>query len=352
MPSRRCGRGAPPAKRCLGIGLLALALGMGSLAITPRAAAAATPSRAAQLFDEGLAALDKGQLAQACAKLAESQALEPRVGTLLNLADCEERRGHLVAASEQWGAARELAHKSSDSRETEAKRRHGLLEARIPRLALRLVTEAPPGTTVTRAQADGEAVTVRADGRAERMDPGRYRVIVAAPGRTERAAEIEIAPGETKTLLLYPGPAQAADGSEPRNAGGGDGDLGHVWTGIDTAGAVVGGVGLASLVAGAVLAARASAKRDASNESGHCDASNLCDQEGVDLRAEAIVSARASTATFVVGGVLLAAGVVLVAVPSGGSSDGPTGAPSAATASQAALTLRVSAGGWLLAGRW
>lgn len=73
------------------------------------------------------------------------------------------------------------------------------------------------------------------------------------------------------------------------------------------------GVGGAALVTGAVLGGLALSKNAASKEDGHCDATNACDPIGMELRLDAQKIGNASTATFIIGGVLAATGIILVA---------------------------------------
>jgi len=70
--------------------------------------ATAQSERAASvaLFDEGRAALQRGDLAVACSKFQESNRLDPAVGTAFNLANCEEQRGRTSTA---WALFREVA---------------------------------------------------------------------------------------------------------------------------------------------------------------------------------------------------------------------------------------------------
>jgi hypothetical protein len=63
-------------------------------------------AQAEVLFRSGKEADARGDLETACSKFAESQALDPAVGTLLNLADCESRSGKTHEAIEHYQAAR------------------------------------------------------------------------------------------------------------------------------------------------------------------------------------------------------------------------------------------------------
>src|SRR5579864_3684505 len=67
----------------------------------PRAAYAPDPAdekAADALFQSARAAMDRGDLATACDRFAQSQRLDPAPGTLLNLGECEARAGKLARA--------------------------------------------------------------------------------------------------------------------------------------------------------------------------------------------------------------------------------------------------------------
>jgi hypothetical protein len=63
-------------------------------------------AKAESLFRSAKEADARGDLTTACSQFAESQKLDPAVGTLLNLADCETRTGQSSAALEHYQAAR------------------------------------------------------------------------------------------------------------------------------------------------------------------------------------------------------------------------------------------------------
>jgi hypothetical protein len=73
--------------------ILGIAVALCTMLCTADARAQRDPAAAEALFQQGKAALDRGDLDVACGKLRESHRLDPAVGTLFNVADCEERRG-------------------------------------------------------------------------------------------------------------------------------------------------------------------------------------------------------------------------------------------------------------------
>jgi hypothetical protein len=100
------------------------------------AAHAGEPSRVANavaLFKEARADARKGNHSAACPKFRESYALDPAIGTLFNVADCDEREGHLVAAMRRFEDG--LAHlPASDGRASYVRSRIATLDGRVPRI--------------------------------------------------------------------------------------------------------------------------------------------------------------------------------------------------------------------------
>ena len=72
----------------------------------PAAAARSADAAAAQaLFDHGREAAQRGDWQTACDSFAESQRLDPGVGTLLNWANCEAHRGLVASAWQHFNEA-------------------------------------------------------------------------------------------------------------------------------------------------------------------------------------------------------------------------------------------------------
>ena len=164
------------------------------------------PAAAEALFQEGRRLLKSvdGDVATACAKFDESQRLDPAIGTLINVAACQERLGRTATAWQSWRAAADQLG-TTDQRRPLALKRAAALEKVLPRL---IVTVGPD-------LIDDAAVEIRRDGirmgRASLglplpLDPGPHLVTVVAPGRQMARYELSIRPRENRTLLVAPGP--------------------------------------------------------------------------------------------------------------------------------------------------
>ena len=278
---------------------------------------------AEEAFREGRRLLDAGQLEQACAKLAESQKLEPAAGTLLNLADCYERRGLVASAADTYKeAAVASGLRGRSDWEQFALIHYQALRPRVPRLTLR-VTSPAPGLTVAR---DGRAVAVPANAVEETLDPGSHTVEATAPGRNAWRTTFVVGPGDARTVDI-PALAPTAAAAEPAPAPTSGGRQRPV-------GFVAGGVGVAALAFGAVAGLIAI--------NGRSDAESKCPSyptrgtaEGTAANDRAQDWATGSTIAFVAGGVLVAAGVTLVV-----TSPRTTGMASRVVATPGGLELR------------
>jgi len=332
----------------------------------------ADSDRAVALFKEGRELITAGNLEGARQKLNESVAVQPLVGALLNLADCEERLGLLVGASGHWSEALVLAAKLGDDRLAEARDRAQKLDARLPKLRVRLAATAPAGTKVILAQGSAAPTELSALGREQPLDPGSYQITVVAPGHKDRAYEVNAvegarmgldvevgvdlsrpagpAPEPTRKPAIAPAasgavaPSTHADHATADAAGApADASSEGGWSAGRTAGLVVGVTGIVSLGIGAALGGVAMSKTSAAKD--HCNDSDYCDADGLDLRSQAIHMARGSTATLVIGGAFVVGGLVAFLVSPAQGDD--TGAAPGATAS-----LAIGPRGLQLVGTW
>jgi hypothetical protein len=300
---------------------LALALLLAPLpTLAPGAAPGSAEARAQALFEEARTLLERGAVGAACEALAESQQLDARVGTALNLAQCEERRGRLLAAARAWQAAKALATETRDGRARVAAERAAQLEDRIPKLVVTPLPSAPASTTLTLHDESG-AKTSLARAQPTPLDPGSYRLDVAARGHAVKTYRVELREGERARLEVTAG-ARIPERPAPVTT-----ETESSWTPWHTAGVVVGAVGVSGLVAGGVLGAVAIGKKSASDD--HCDETG-CDGEGLELRSDGLAAAHASTGLFIAGSVLVGAAlVVFVTDPPWAAEDAPSASPAA-----------------------
>lgn len=275
-----------------------------ALLLAPALAHAANPSdqaRAEALFTEGRKLLAASHFAEACPKFAESQRLDPAIGTQLNLGDCYEKTGRTASA---WAVFRDAA---TEARRVGDARRGSVASERETALALHLVrltivvprASETPGLELKR---DGVVIDRAAWGAPTPMDPGWHAVEATAPGKRRWTLPVTIdAAAEasaTSTSITVP---PLEDLATPP-------DLATPGRTQRIAGVIAAGTGAASLGVSAIFTGLAVANNHASRL--HCRG-NLCDRLGVDLRDAALGDATASTVTFVVGLAAIAGGATL-----------------------------------------
>lgn len=318
---------------------LSFALTIASLArgdVTPEQKAAAQA-----LFDDAKRLASEGKYADACPKFATSQKMDPSVSTQFKLADCEEHLGKTATA---WALYLDVLAASRGQRDKEefAQKRVDAIVPKLTRMTLD-VKDKTPGLEVRR---DGVVMDPAAWRTALPVDPGPHLFAASAPGKRSWSATISVsgegktvdvpipvldsAPAASATAPAMPPPSASsssaistppppATSSSPATA-----ESKQTWTTTRTAGVVVGGVGVASLIVGAITGAIAISKNNEALQPENCVTKSLCTQHGLDLTSSAKTAAGISTATFLIGGVAVASGVVLFAVggnkPAGGEA--------------------------------
>lgn len=331
------GRRRPP-RRGRATAACALTL-LGVLAARPADAQprdeAATADR---LFEEGRNLLEQGDYAAACPKLRASYGMDPAVGSLLALALCEERAGRIATATALYRdvVVRARAQKDAD-REQAARARIDALAPEVPRL--RVVAGQPVATSPgLQWYVDGDRHEALVLETGAPFDPGPHLVEVRDAGGRSRRVEVELRRGASQTVTID-GWESAPPGSPPRVAVAAPsssapaepappsrGGLGSV----QTAGLVVGGVGLVGLAIGTVFGVLALGDTDGLDARGTCDDVPDFDACAADYDA-AQRDATISTVGLVAGGVLTAAGVGMIVL----------GAPEDAGTGRGALTVAV-----------
>jgi hypothetical protein len=285
------------------------ACAVGSSATKARAQEATTTGTATVLFDEAVALMERGKLAEACPKLARSNELSPNGGTLFALADCYERSGRIASA---WVTYKEAAIRANAAKRVDAEKKATDSAERLAPNVSKLVIQVPAAAAVDglAIELDGRAVARAEWGVATPIDPGPHKIQITAPGRLPATRDLSfdrVAAQKTidiPELERQPEPVGGADEGASRG------------NGQRIAGFVVGGVGLVGLALGTVFGLSASSKND--DAARHCRDGNLCDSEGIRLDKEGRDAATLSTIAFIAGGTLVAGGLVLVlTAPSG-----------------------------------
>lgn len=257
-------------------------------------AASRDPAAAEALFRDARAAMQRGDYDVACAKLDESQRLDPAPGTLLNLAECEEKRGRLASAWQDYQWAIESLP-AGDERVPYAKSHADALAPRLPRLVVRLARSAPEGAHVRRDQVDLGAASL---GAPLPVDPGKHALVVTAPGRVARTYEVAAAEGRAAEITVDVGaPDERAPAPEARGMGKLPGFVGI-------------GLGGAALVAGSVTGVLAIGRARVADE--HCDPAHTCDDIGLAANRDGRTFSTISTVSFVAAVVLVGGGIAWI----------------------------------------
>jgi hypothetical protein len=325
----------------------ALALGAATAA---RAQSSGDQAAAEALFKQGRELMATGHLGEACPKLAESQRLDPSTGTLLNLATCYERNGQVASA---WVTYKEAATAAQNADQAEraqlARRKAADLETHLSTLTI--VVPAAADRPDLQIKRDGETLGRPGWGVPIPVDPGPHMVEAAAPGHRGWQGQTSIdGDGAQATLEVPPlaeappetaspappataAPPAGAPASAPGPPPGSHGSAQHA------SGLVTGAVGIAGLVVGTAFGAIARSDNDDARN--NCLGDSACNPQGIASSRSAEHAATASTVAFVVGGALVAAGlVVYLTAPGAPRSAGRVGLSPMVGAATGGVALR------------
>ena len=256
---------------------------------------AASVEEAKALFVKARAAVKEGNLAEALVLFRKSYRQHQAPGTLLNMADCEDKLGFTASAWLHYDRLT-LQLPPNDERLPLVKERAAALKPRVGWLQIKLASGAPVGTTVTQ---DGDEFVSGNLGAVLPADPMAHVIVVTAPGHKERRYQVTIAEGKQETLMVEPGQEIAPVVAAPSTGNP-----------ARTAGFILGGVGIAGLGVGAVTGILAIAKK---NEVARlCPEPKQCTPEGVAIEGTGKAFAAASTVAFAAGLATLGVGTYLV----------------------------------------
>lgn len=245
---------------------------------------------AERLFQHGVALMKDDDCPAAVPEFLTSQELDPSAATLVNLATCYARLGRRATA---WKTYRRAATAAAlEGNEALRNRAFHAMSVLSPSLTkLRIVTTNPNETLALRV--NGEPIG-EYDGVPIPLDPGESIVEAAAPGREPWRRSVTAGELGATLVIEVPELRPMRPVEAPSN--------------LRTPAVVIGGIGLAALVVGSIVAVNA-ISNDSQSQSyclaGHCTA------EGVRLRQRASSQAAVATYAIGLGTAVTAAGVVL-----------------------------------------
>ena len=298
-------------------------LAMLSLLGAPRVARADAAAVAEALFRAGTALLAEGHVAQACAKLADSQKTDPALGTLFYLAACHEKQGLTASAWSEFASAIDWATRTNQPERVLFGKKHlTQLEANLSTVRIR--AKPLPGLEL---RVDDGLLSAAVIGTPLPLDPGSHVIEVTAPeheawrttvtvSANASAQSVDVPPLAASTPVAAPARERALqDGARPSGSG-------SSWLTWTAAGVAAVGLGVGSVFGGLTFAERDSAHAA-------CP-SNRCAAGGLDDIDRARAYATVSTAAFGVGvaaaigaGYLLLRGNPSASVPASAAASPP-----------------------------
>ncbi|HRI67677.1 MAG TPA: hypothetical protein PK156_25710, partial [Polyangium sp.] len=266
-------------------------------------------SRADALFNEGKQLMEQGKFVEACDKLAESDGLDPAIGTLGLLATCHEQQGRIATAWREYTQTAARADAVADERGTFARERAKALELELPKLNVRL------------AVSDAQAVVLRNGvrlapdelGVPAPIDPGTYEIIARWEGKPEFRTMVTVTKGKMSEVEI-PNPVAPVPKVEiqppvvvPARP--------VPMSGTRVGAFVAGGVGLVGFGLATAFAISAASKNSASiSIEQSCATPSAC-QEGKSLRDQAFSAATIANIGVGIGVVGAGTAIILAILP-------------------------------------
>jgi len=271
----------------------------------------ASATDADALFEDARRLMAEGRYVDACPLLERSEALDPGIGTEMNLAVCYDLSGKTASAWAMYQRVIEATHVAGQTaREEAARTRQQSVERRLSHVRLEIAPAARlPGLEVRRDALPVDPVTW---GKAVAVDPGEHVFEAFAPGRVAWRATVRVeavakdvdlevpvlasktaGPAPLAPFAPLPPPAAEAPGRTQR-----------------TIAAILGGTSVVALGIGTYFGLHSLVLKNDADGCPGC-------AEVPDLRARAWAEGDRATGMFIAGGVLLAgAAIVWLTAPS------------------------------------
>lgn len=289
----------------------AVAAAVGAALLLPAPARAEGEIAAAEaLFEQARTLVEQKRWDEACPKFAASYKLDKTLGTLLNLADCEEHQTRIASAWAHWGEAVELAEKTGDKRAAFATGRRDALVKRLPKIRVD-VTSAPtatatPGRVALEVYRDDVRVDPAAYGVPLPSDPGPHTLFVRRGADVLARKDVTAVEGETAAVSFDLAAIERAAPPPPTPPGA----LVAPLSNQKVVGYAVIGVGAATIAAAGALEIVALVNKSSANAPDSC-VNDYCTQAGYDAVGRARTFANAGQWVGIGGIVVAAVGLTL-----------------------------------------
>lgn len=284
--------------------VLVLALGLlAPLGVAEAAPSAQDKAAAKSAWTQGKKLGQQGKNDEAIVLLLEAVDKDPKAQYQLDLARAlvkAKKYKDAVGVADAVIASKEANTQKAKQAAAQLKKE---VEPKIPTLVVNVTGPGSEGAAVT---VDGETITA---GKEIKLDPGVY-VVKATVGGEEVAEDVDLAESQRRVVALEVGKPKAVVKTDDEKSGGGN----------MAPAAVLYGIGGAGLAVGAVLGVLAFQKTDEVTE---LCGGNVCPPEYAGDVALAQDYGTASTVAFAIGGLAVAAGIILTVTVGidGGPSD-------------------------------
>jgi hypothetical protein len=258
------------------------------------------------LFEQGLADMKAGKYATGCPALAESYRLDPLPGALFTVAECERKWGKLASARTRYQQYLSQVKRMSPQEKSRQGQRPEVaegalddLQAQVPKLTILLADDVPDTAIVKR---DGDLVAPRQLGRPIPLDPGTHTLTLDVPGRDVVRETVALEAGRDVSVTLKLStkkPVPPEPPPPPPDEGMGP---------MRLAAYIVGGVGIAGVIAGVVSGAIAINRAEEIED--NC-VELVCNPTGISKVETVREAGTTSTISFAIGGAGVAVGLLL-----------------------------------------
>ncbi len=155
--------------------------------------------RADKLFEDGRRYLAAKEYALACTAFEQSQASDPAIGTLLNIALCYETWGKPTAAYRWYVEAEQMAKQHADDRLKGAQAKVEELAPKVPYLIVEIPKDADPATTF---MLDGNEIERAKIVEEQLVEPGKHTILARLANRPPKETIVDVQPGEKKRVTV------------------------------------------------------------------------------------------------------------------------------------------------------